>query len=202
MATKVDFCATALIYLGEEPINSLTADDDKTRACNNIYPVAKKEVLSRYPWRFTIQKIQLSRLVASPVNEYQYAFQLPSNRLGGPRAVYNNNEVGARPMTDYDIYEEYLFANDPAIWIDCQFDQNESKMPPYVQTLLEYTLAARLAMPITEDESKMQTWQTMAYGTPAEKQQGGYFELAKTLDSQQRPAQQISQTTDLIAVRN
>lgn len=199
--TDVDFCARALVFLGLTPISSLLGDDDKTVTCRTIYPMVRNEVLSRYPWRFTIAKRRLARLTDTPVNEWTYAFQLPSDRLCGPRAVFTSGESGARPITEYDIYQDHLYANDPSIWIDYQALQSESKFPPYVSTLLTYVLAARLAEPLTDDTSKGERWETMSYGSPAEKQQGGYFEVAKALDAQQRPSQEISGDYSLIAVR-
>lgn len=199
--TDVDICARALVCLGLTPINSLAGSDDKETLCRTLYPMVRKEVLSRYPWRHTIAKVRLSRLTAAPVNEWKYAFQLPENRLCGPRAVYNSKEVNARPITQYDIFQDHLYSNEESIWIDFQADQNESKDPPYVQTLMVYVMAARLAEPATDDSGKGERWETMAYGSPAEKQQGGYFELAKNLDSQQRSSQEVSGDYSLLSCR-
>jgi hypothetical protein len=199
--TDVDTCARALVCLGLKPINSLLGDDDKVVTCRTLYPMVRKEVLSRYPWRYTIAKRQLVRLTSTPVNEYKYAFQLPSDRLAGPRAVFSSGLSGAPTIKEYDIYQDHLYTNEPAIWIDYQASQNESKDPPYVQTLMVYVMAARLAEPLTDDSSKGERWDMMAYGSPAEKQMGGYFETAKALDAQQRPSQEISGDYSLIQVR-
>lgn len=199
--TDVDTCARALVCLGLKPINTLVGDDDKVTACRTIYPMVRKEVLSRYPWRHTIKKVRLGRLTEAPVGEWLYAFQLPSDRIAGPRAVFTSGDKGAPTLKEYDIYGDTLLANDPAVWIDYQATTNESKDPPYVQTLMTYVMAARLAEPLTDDSSKGERWETMAYGSPAEKQMGGYFETAKNLDSQQRPSQEISGDYSLISCR-
>ena len=199
--TDVDICARALVCLGLKPINSLLGDDDKVVTCRTLYPMVRKEVLGRYPWRYTIAKRRLARLTDTPVSEWLYAFQLPADRMAGPRAVFTSDQRGAQTLKQYDIYQDHLYANDPEIWIDYQANQNESKDPPYVQTLMVYVMAARLAEPLTDDSSKGERWETMAYGSPAEKQMGGYFETAKALDAQQRPSQEVSGDFSLINVR-
>lgn len=199
--TDVDYCARALVNLGLKPINSLLGDDDKVVTCRTIYPMVRKEVLSRYPWRFTLAKRRLVKLADTPINEWQNAFQLPSDRLGGPRAVFSSSEKNAPTVKEYDIYQDHLYANEDQIWIDYQAMQNESKDPPYVQTLMVYVMSARLAEPLTDDSSKGERWEVMAYGSPAEKQMGGYFETAKALDAQQRPSQEVSGDYSLISCR-
>lgn len=199
--TDVDTCARALVCLGLKPINSLLGDDDKVVTCRTLYPMVRREVLSRYPWRHTLVKRRLNRLTDTPVSEWKYAFQLPADRLAGPRAVFTTDEQSAPTLKEYDIYQDHVYCNEPAIWIDYQANQNEAKDPPYVQTLMVYVMAARLAEPLTDDSSKGERWETMAYGSPAEKQMGGYFETAKNLDSQQRPSQEVSGDYSLISCR-
>lgn len=199
--TDVDICARALVCIGLKPINSLAGDDDKVTTCRIIYPMVKEEVLSRYPWRFTMVKKQLGRLLETPIGEWKYAYQLPSDRLGGPLAVFNTSDPDAIPVKHYDIYQDHLYTNEEKVWIDYQADQSEAKFPPYVRTLMIYVTAARLAEPLTDDGGKADKWDTMAYGSTAEKQQGGYFELAKNIDSRQRPSQQISGDFSLVDVR-
>ncbi len=199
--TDVDYCARALVNLGLKPINSLLGEDDKVVTCRTLYPMVRKEVLGRYPWRFTMAKRQLARLSDVPVNEWLYAFQLPSDRLGGPRAVFASGQRGAPTLKEYDVYQDHLYANEPAIWIDYQANQNEAKDPPYISTLMVYVMSARLSEPLTDDSSKGERWEMQAYGSPAEKQMGGYFETAKALDAQQRPSQEVSGDYSLISVR-
>jgi hypothetical protein len=188
------------VLIGLRPINSFS-DDDKSRACQTIYPMVKKEVLGRYPWRCSMVKKRLSRLTDAPNNEWTYAFQLPSDRMGGVRAIFETDQVGARPFKDYDIYENTLMANVESIWCDYQKDVSESQFAPHLQVLMSYVLAARLAEILTDDRSKAEYWHLVAYGSPAEKAQGGYYEVAKNIDSQQRPSQELSGDFSLIDVR-
>lgn len=198
--TDIDLCSQGLVMIGLSPINAF-GDDDKSAACQTIYPMVKKEVLGRYPWRCTIKKRRLSRLSAPPNSEWKWAFQLPSDRMTGIRAVFESPDVRARPMKEYDIYGDQLYANVDSIWCDYQADISESAFSPHVQVLISYVLAARLAKILTDDSTMASEYQALAYGTPAEKGMGGYFETAKNLDSQQRPSQEVSGDYSLINVR-
>lgn len=198
--TDIDLCAQALVLIGLSPINSF-GDDDKSQACQTIYPMVKKEVLGRYPWRCSLVKKRLTKLSTSPNNEWAYQFQLPSDRMSGIRAVFDTDQSRARPFKEYDIYENMLFANVTSIWCDYQKDISESQFSPHLQVLMSYVLASRLAEILTDDSSKAQSYNTLAYGSPQEKGMGGYFEIARNIDSQQRPSQEISGDYSLIDVR-
>ena len=198
--TDIDIVAQALVLIGLSPINSF-GDDDKSAAAQTIYPMVKKEVLGRYPWRCTLVKKRLSRLSTAPNNEWTYAFQLPSDRMSGIRAVFNTDQPMARPIKEYDIYENTLLSNETSIWCDYQKDVSETQFSPHLQVLMTYVLAARLAEILTDDSSKAQNYQILAYGSPAEKAMGGYFEIARSIDSQQRPSQEISGDFSLVDVR-
>lgn len=199
--TDIDLCARALVNLGETPIDNLDGDDDVTRSCNLIYPMVKKEILSAYPWWCTKSKKRLSRLTASPVNEYKYGFQLPSNRISGPLAIYNSGEVGAQPIHDWDPQGEEVLSDHESLWGDFQFDIDESKFPPYIENLIVYVLSARLAEPVTDDTEKANKYDFIAFGNPGEKRWGGYFEVCRTIDSRFRPTQKAATSYSLIDVR-
>lgn len=189
--TDVDICARALVNIGMKPIDNLSGDDDVTRACTLLYPMVKKEVLSMYPWWCTKSKVRLNRLTDTPVNEYKYGFQLPSNRLSGPLAIYNSADEGAIPIKSWDIFGEEVLSNEESLWGNFQFDIDESKFTPYIENLIIYILSARLAESLTDDSSKADKYDFIAFGNPGEKRQGGYFETAKTIDSRFRPNQAI-----------
>lgn len=189
--TDVKICARALVNIGMSPIDNLDGDDDVTLACSLMYPMVKKEVLGAYPWWCTKGKVQLGRLTNTPTNEYTYAFQLPSNRLSGPLAIYNSGEVGAKPVKEWDIQGEVVLSNYTSLYGDFQFDLYESKFPPYIENLIIYILSARLAESLTDDSSKADKYDFIAFGNPGEKRWGGYFEIARTIDSRHRPTQKV-----------
>ena len=190
--TDVKICARALLNIGMKPIDNLDGDDDPTTACSLLYPMVKKEVLSSYPWWATKGKKRLGRLTNTPVNEYKYAFALPSGRISGPLAIYSSGDVGSEPVTDWDLQGENILSDYESLWGDFQFDIDESLMPAYVENLCIYVLSARLAETLTDDSQKADKYDLLAYGSPGEKRLGGYFEVARGIDSRYRPTQAIS----------
>jgi hypothetical protein len=67
-----------------------------------------------YPWSFSFKKVQLARTINTPVNEWKYEYQLPSDRIGPPRAAFNSDQAGARPFTSWEIYGDKLLTNETA----------------------------------------------------------------------------------------
>ncbi len=192
--TDVKLCARALVNIGMKPVQDLEGDDDVTQACNILYPMVKQEVLSAYPWISTKGKVQLGRLTDTPVNVFEFGFQMPDNRLGGPLAIYADGEIDAINITDWDVHGEVVLANDPELFGDFQFDIDESKFPPYLANLTTYILSARLAESLTDDSSKADKYDFIAFGTPGEKRWGGYFEVCRSVDSKFRPTHNIRAT--------
>ena len=50
MISKIDICNMALAQLGQEPLASLTQDDERARRCHLFYEPVKKEVLRTHNW--------------------------------------------------------------------------------------------------------------------------------------------------------
>lgn len=199
--TDVDLVNRALINLGENPIQDLTDEDEISVTCATVYPSVRDEVLGLYPWRCTFNKMKLARLSAAPLSKWKYQFQLPTDRVGEIRTVFNTDAVDARPFKEYDIVGDQLLANVPDIWVDYPYLINESGFSGHVRTLIVFVLSARLAEPISEDSSKSDKWEAKAYGPPGEDGMGGYFARARLMDSQQRPSQEMGANYDLISVR-
>lgn len=199
--TDVDLVNRALVNLGETPIQDLTDEDEVSVTCATVYPAVRDEVLGLYPWRCTLKKVQLARVLATPENEWKYAFTLPTDRVGEVRTVWNTSAVGAKPFKLFDIVGNQLMTDATEIWVEYPYLINESDYSGHVRALMVFVLSARLAEPITEDSSKADKWEVKAYGPPGEDGMGGYFARARLMDSQQRPSQELSGDYDLISVR-
>lgn len=201
MATDIDICSQALILLAEPTISSFEDDDsDAATICAVLYPTFKKGILTSYKWRITMRKRQLSRLSEAPLNEWKYAYQLPSD-LMSLKAVMTSLEVGAPETTDYEVFGRELHTDQEIIVVEYQIEVDEPQWPPYLEQLAVFAFAALIATPVTDQTSAAEKWQVMAYGSPGERRQGGYFATAKAIDAQGQPAQVIDNYT-LVEVRN
>lgn len=198
--SALSICSDALLMLGAKPISSFTEGTDEASTCDSLYPNIRDQAIMIYPWSFSFKKVQLAQLVTTPTNEYKYEYQMPADRLGAPRAVYNSASVGAYPIKDYRIMGAKLLTNEQTIYVDYQYSLEESEMPVWFVQLLKYLVAWHIAIPITDQVEKAQYWQGVAVGSPGENGRGGYFRSAMNIDGQNQPTNSI-QDFSLIDVR-
>ena len=199
--SALSICSDALLLLGAKPISSFTEGTDEASTCDSLYPNIRDQALSIYPWSFAFKKVQLARLTSTPTNEYKYEYQLPSDRLSAPRAVYNSASVGANVITSYKIMGSKLLTNEELIYVDYLYSVTEAEMPVWFVQLLKYIMAWHLSVPITDQVDKAQYWQSVAIGSPGENGRGGYMRTAMNIDGQNQPVNGIKDFS-LIAVRN
>ena len=86
-------CSDALLLLGAKPISSFNEGTDAANVCDRIYPTLRDSTMQAYPWSFTFKKVQLARTINTPVNQYRYEYQLPSDRLGTIRRAYKSTRL-------------------------------------------------------------------------------------------------------------
>ncbi len=188
--TDVSIASKALLLLGEAPISSF-GESTPAQTAGGLYPDVYRAVLTVYPWGCTKSKARLARLAASPLSQWSYAFQLPPDYLR-VLGAFSSAAVGASPLTSYDIQESGVLANVSDLWLDYQRQVPESALPPYIVKLLQFALAAELAMPITESTTKAEFWGRQAWGQSGEGLKGGWYRLATTADAQGAPPAQIA----------
>lgn len=198
--TGITICSDALIMLGAKAITSFNDGTDESSTCDRLYPDIRDSTLVMYPWSFSTKKIQLAQLLTAPGSVWRYAYQLPGDRLGNPRAVYNSSAVGSPVQKDWEIQGDQLLTNLTAVYIDYQYSVGEFAMPQYFVQLLKYMMAWHLALPITEQADRAKYWQQVATGVPGENGRGGYFRTATQIDGQGQPSRVIEDFS-LIAVR-
>ena len=182
--TALTVCSDALLLLGARPISSFNEGTDEANLCDRLYPHVKKSTLQAYPWSFSFKKVQLARTINTPVNEYKYEYQLPSDRLGTIRRAFTSTSFGAETFNAWTVQDDKLLTNEETIVVDYQFLPEESAMPAYFVQLLNYMMAWHLADPVTDQISKTQYWQQIAVGSPGENNRGGYFRTAMVIDGQ------------------
>lgn len=200
--TNISICSDALILLGAEPITSFTDGSDAAQACSRLYPDLRDSIISSYVWSWSLKKTQISRLSTAPVNEWQYAYQLPGDMLSGVLAVFETAGTTERSRRyGWEIYGEELYTNMQTVYIDYQQTVSESKMPVYFIRLLRMALAAELAIVITDQATKADYFRGQAFGTPGENGRGGLMREAMNIDARGQSTQ-IVEDYSLIEVRS
>jgi len=200
--TKEELCNQAFTLLGAGQLISFDDGTNEGDIAAALYGSVRDSVLTSYVWRCTRKKAALSRFSAGPANEWRYRFQLPSDMLDGPRAVFISDRVGATPIAEFEIFHSReLYADQPEVWIDYMIRPDINDWPPYLYSLMQYALAAEFAEPATDQTSKADYWRTVAWGGPTEGGKGGYSRTARNLDAQGQQVQQIRDDTPLINAR-
>lgn len=180
--TAIDIASNALLLIGENTISSFTEDSTAALIASNLYQPALESVLTLHPWRFASNKAVLSRLTSTPINQWKYGYQLPTDFLVAQHVDHGND--------NFQIYADKLYSNETSMILDYTYKPDEAFFPAYFTELLSLRLAAVFAIPITESSTKGDY-----YAALAEKQ----LSRAKTVDSQSTPS--ITPNTDSSLVR-
>jgi hypothetical protein len=197
--TGITICSDALLMLGAKAISSFNDGTDESSVCDRLYPDIRDSTLMMYPWSFSFKKVQLSRLITAPGSVWKYAYQLPGDRLGNPRAVYDTAAVGGTPRKEWEIQGDQLLCNLESVFIDYQYSVGEFAMPQYFVQLLKYQVAWHIAEPITEQAEKGAFWRRMALGEVGENGRGGYFRQATQIDGANNAVKVIDDYTLITA---
>lgn len=185
--TDVGFCNEALQLLGSKPINGFDDGTDKSGTCALLYDRTVGLLLSMRTWAFTKKTRQLARLSATPI-KWKYQFQLPSDMIAGPWAVYPSAQQGCDKTMAFDIFEDKLLSNDPIVVIDYQIRPAEAKFPAAFSELVVNTMAWKLAPSIAEDSSLAALYREIAFGMPSELMRGGLYAIAAQVDAKSKPS--------------
>ncbi len=205
MATSdVDVYSKALMLLALSPVDSFEetgADRGKSLFGEQHYEQIRDALIAEYPWRCFLTKAKLTRETAAPTSEYKYSFLLPPDIIGGPVAVYNDNSVGADPVTTHwETFQRTILADWEELWIDYKQAKSEDQWPAYFVQLMIYELAWNGAYPLKQDINLGDYWKRVARGTAAEQMKGGYYRTATQADAMQTTPKQF-QDFSLIEAR-
>lgn len=145
MATDLSICNTAITLVGADQIQAFDDESREAELCSAIYAGTKDALLTSMPWSFTLEQALLAKTANTPLFDYQYEFQLPSNSV---RVITVDNLV-----KDYRIHQDKIFANTSELKILHQIIPVESKFPPYFTRALELKMAELLAAALIMDEN-------------------------------------------------
>lgn len=187
--TDITVCNRALVFLGNDTINSFQDGTPASEVCKIIYPDVKRSTMGMYRWSFTVAKGQLTRDANTPQNEWTYQYLMPNDMLiGVPEAVRTSSNPGTPIFKEWEIGQAtgkyaVLMTNATEIHIDYQRELDEANLPSYFIQLLAYQTAWHIAEAITDQTQKAEYWRQVALGTAAEGLRGGYFRQACAIDS-------------------
>lgn len=191
----VDVCNLALSKFGGGSITAFDEESDLAEDCANLYPATRDYLLSIHPWRFVSGKRQLAKSAdVTPVNEWQYAFKLPTKNLSGPWAVYGDDSE--HPVHQYEVFGEYIYCDYDKVTIDYSNEVAEEFWPAWFVNFAATAIAADLAGPVADKVSKSEQLRVMAFGAPQMEGRGGMFAQCRRLNAQLQPIQSLFKNGD------
>lgn len=173
MPQQIEIISKALVLIGANSISSLSEGTEGEVAAL-LYEEAYLGLLSSHNWRFATKKQQLSRLTEVPVNEFSYMYQLPSDLV---------TVVKVQDGTDYEIYGDKLYSDQPEVYIDYRVRVDELLLPPHFVLALQFLLASEFAIPITDNSQRAQVYNGMYEAQ---------LRRAKYIDSSEHPNDAIA----------
>ncbi len=97
-ASEVQIANLALQKLGEESITALNQEDTRAVEMNLAFASVRDAELNRRRWRFSITRVSLPALVATPDSDYPYQYQLPGDFI---RLIEGGDISTLVDMSDY-----------------------------------------------------------------------------------------------------
>lgn len=199
MTMRIDIINRALIDIGQSPaIEDVPPGDIYVLQ----YETHIGALVSAYPWTFQTNLKQLARLAAAPDAQRKYAYDLPSDMSGTPRAVYPSS-ICRTPTQDFEIRKQQLFTDWPEIWLRYTFAPDPARWPGYFTALAVLVMKSVFALSVREDAVLARTFHEQAFGPPQMQGEGGKVAEAKAIDAGGKASDVIAiGSNPLTAVRN
>ena len=168
MATsKVQIANLALMHVGENAITSFADETNAARAIDQVYDVVRDAVLTDHTWNFAIKRLALSRDTGTPIFDFTYRFNLPTDYL---------RLVSIEDLPDYKISGQFIETDSDAINIKYIA---ENDIPNEYDSMFVMSLALRLGATIAE-----RLTQSSALGKELMEAYAISLRDAKTVDAQ------------------
>lgn len=152
--SAIEICNAALIYVGSAySIDSFEDEDPAGRACRIQFPQSRREFLDNdHPFTFATTRSTLAA-VAGVDNCYQ----LPSDMIKPLSLAGDDNRM------NYHIEKDkiYTTASNPTL-IYIQDSADLGWFPPKAVTAIQFILASKLSIILSQDEAKARSLQQMA----------------------------------------
>jgi hypothetical protein len=171
-ASDIALCSRALIRIGAASVSSFDDGSLEAEVAANLYPSVRDALLSAHPWSFATAQTTLPRLVAEPLADYAFAYQLPGDFL---RALSAGSTGRGRGIA-YRIAENRLHASSEDVTLTYIFRPAEGAFPPFFDQVLIVRLSAEFCLPLTENATRAEMLYRLA---------DAEFRRAKIVDSQQ-----------------
>ncbi|WP_414462957.1 hypothetical protein [Hyphomicrobium sp. DY-1] len=201
MTTRIDLINECLVLNGSAPLINESAPGAETHiACFNR---ATELILSCHPWNCNSYIRQLNRKTDPPEPaHWLYAFELPTELIGAPRAFYPSSEC-RQPTTTFELMAtREVRTNHETLWVRGPWNVEPTYWPGYLREVIMLLVRSELALSTREDRALRDSLRNDAIGNGLSLMQGGLLGQARALDDMAKPSPVIAQYNNpLIAAR-
>ncbi len=170
--SNIELCSAALVKLGAESISSFTDGTTESDVAGALYDIVRDGLLASHPWSFATAHAELVPAPTSPISDFEFAFDLPTDFIKALSAGDDCRSRGAR----YQIIGREVHTNYEDVTLAYIKRADEADFPTYFVTALVNRLAAEFCLPLTENSSRSDLLFRLAETE---------LKLAKLIDSQQ-----------------
>lgn len=156
----IDIVNAALVQLGCEKIVALDDSTAEGRIAGPLYPITRDAMLAQRQWTFAKTRVALALSNTPPVFGFANAYALPNDIITVIRVWFAD---GRTLVADYIREGGYVLTNAEApVFAEILRKVPESAFHPLFTKALVAQLAADMAIPLTENRSLADSWETKA----------------------------------------
>ncbi len=197
--TSVHIANLALANIGANAINSFDDGTEEASYTKLVYDAFLQQIFSMGPWRFALDRARANRLYNPPVNQYRYAYAVPSGMMYVHKVFNAREEKSPSTPLLWSRIGQNIWSDYEDIIVEGTYIVNEIFWPGHFINFAYNFLATFLAMPLTKNEGVYNRVVSIALGTPSENGKGGLFRQAMSVDVQQTPQECVHHFPILIA---
>lgn len=158
--TDIEIVNAAIANLGGTKIAILDDSTPEGQVAGPIYPVTRDALLQARQWTFNKDRAALTLDAAVPAFKYAYKYQLPPKTLSIIRLWESD---GRTPVCDWVRERSFVLTNTAApVMAELKVQVSEAEFPPLFTKALIAQLSADLAIPLTENRTAADSWETKA----------------------------------------
>lgn len=137
MASETSIVNQALALIGQQKLSSLNDSSPSAQAAALVFSDIRDAVLRDHKWNFAATRVKLARLAETPISEWVYCYQLPSDFI---RLLPTENEAV------YEVEGRKILSNESELIIKYIKQEKDTNIydPMFVRALI-HRLGSELA---------------------------------------------------------
>ena len=161
--SKAEICNLAVSWLGGQHIFSIEDDQSmEARLCRANYDMSRTALLEEREWTFAIERRLLTPLVETPLFEFNYAFQIPSDSQKILGVYHTKNSYGKLIPVKHRVEGNVIYADIQQVFIRYTIDlTNTKRFSALFDQALAAHIATNIAVALTENAGMQEQMATL-----------------------------------------